>query len=256
MIISHQHKFVFIEIPHTGSHSISHELTELYGGEAIIRKHANVSQFIRQSAREAKGYFKFATVRNPLDYMVTTYQKLKNNHKGQYTNEKALLVNGGHVTSHHLRQFDFVYNKNGSFQDYLERFYDAIYNNWFLVGSHHFDYVMKFEDLQREFSHVLKLIGLAQTRPLPHINPTKDKKDYKEYYDEELKEIVLRNFGPFMQKWGYSLPNDWSWDEIPLASKLRFNTLDRLVGSVSSLVELNPDAPLVKKVKKVADLVT
>lgn len=256
MIISHEHKFVFIEIPHTGSHSISHELTELYGGKAIIRKHGNVSQFLKNAARDEKRYFKFATVRNPLDYMVTSYQKLKNNHKGQFTNPDKLIKNGGHITKTHLAQFEFVHNQNGSFKGYLERFYDSLYNNWFLVGNHHLNYVMKFENLQGEFAHVLKMIGVEQTRSLPHINPTANKKSYKDYYDESLKEIVLKNFGPFMQKWSYELPNGWGWDEIPLSSKLRFSLLDKLVDSVSSLIELNPDARVVKRVKKVADLVT
>lgn len=256
MIISNEHKFVFIEIPHTGSHSISHELTELYGGKAIIRKHGNVSQFLKNATRDEKSYFKFATVRNPLDYMVTSYQKLKNNHKGQFTNPEKLLKNGGHITRNHLNQFDFVHNQSGSFKGYLERFYNSLYNNWFLVGNQHFDYVMKFEDLQGEFSQVLKLIGVEQVRHLPHINPTANKKSYKDYYDDSLKELVLRNFGPFMKKWGYQLPNDWSWNEIPFANQMRFAMLDKLVDSVSSLVELNPDARVVKRVKKVADLIT
>ena len=43
MVISHKHRYVFVEIPHTGSHAISKELCEFYDGQIIHRKHANVT---------------------------------------------------------------------------------------------------------------------------------------------------------------------------------------------------------------------
>lgn len=255
MIVSDSHKFVFVEIPHTGSHSVSNELTELYDGRAIIRKHANVTQYLAWANREQKAYFKFATVRNPLDYMATMYEKYRSNHKGQYTNEKALLRNGGHVTGEHLRHFDFVHNKGGSFEGFMKTFFDSVYNNWFLVGSHQFDHVMKFEDLQAEFSCVLQKIGAEKQRDIPHINPTKGKRPWQEYYDESLKELVLRNYGPFMKKWGYSLPLGWRYDEIPAGYDMRFRMKDALVDRAASVLKLDPDSAFVSRCKKIVDTV-
>ena len=46
MIISDKNRYVFVEIPHTGSHSIAAELVAHYGGVRIMRKHANLTQFM------------------------------------------------------------------------------------------------------------------------------------------------------------------------------------------------------------------
>lgn len=255
MVISHIHKFVYIEVPHTGSHSISNELISLYEGEQILRKHANVSQFLSQATAEEKNYFKFATVRNPLDYMVTQYFKYKSNHKGQYTNPQALLKNGGHVTSEHLKHFKFIHDDGKTFDEFLIRFFNRTYNNWFLLGSKYFDFVIKFENLQEDYRKVLDLIRLDFHRPLPHINPTagKDARDYREYYPEKIMESVLRNYGPFMRKWGYDLPRGKTDADIPLSSKIRFNSVDKLVDFSSGYLNLNPDAPYLKKAKDLVD---
>ena len=255
MIVSDQHKFVFVEIPHTGSHSVSNELTELYGGRAIVRKHANITQYMAWAKGEQKRYYKFATVRNPLDYMATMYEKYRSNHKGQYTNEEALLKNGGHVTNEHLRHFDYVYNQGGSFEGFMKTFFDKVYNNWFLVGSHQFDYVMKFENLQSEFADVLKLIGVEKVRDIPHINPTKGKRPYQEYYTEGLKDLVLRNYGPFMKKWGYEFPLGWQASEIPVVSDFKFRLKGSLVDRAASLIKLDPDSVVVSRCKKLVDAV-
>ena len=54
MIISHRHRYLFVEVPHTGSHSIAEQLIRHYDGEPILRKHANVTQFLGQAAAEEK----------------------------------------------------------------------------------------------------------------------------------------------------------------------------------------------------------
>lgn len=40
VIISHEHKYVFAELPHTGSTAVSRELRENYAGEKILGKHS------------------------------------------------------------------------------------------------------------------------------------------------------------------------------------------------------------------------
>ncbi len=255
MIISHAHQFVFIEVPHTGSHSISSELISLYEGELILRKHANISQFMAQATVDERKYFKFATVRNPLDYMVTQYFKYKSNHKGQYTNAQQLLKNGGHVTSEHLKHFNFVHEEDRTFDQFLLRFFNRTYNNWFLLGSKYFDFVIKFENLQQDYRKVLDLMGLEFHRPLPHINPTagKDARDYRDYYPDSIMDSVLRNYGPFMHKWGYDLPRGKTNADIPFSSKLRFKLVDKSVDFSSGYLNLNPDAPYLKKAKDFVD---
>jgi len=54
MIISHEHRYVYIEVPHTGTSSIRRVLIEHYGGEPFLRRHANYTEF-RQVATSPAG---------------------------------------------------------------------------------------------------------------------------------------------------------------------------------------------------------
>ena len=42
------------------------------------------------------------------------------------------------------------------------------------------------------------------------------------YYTEDIKEISIAVFGPFLEKYNYSLPKEWGEVKIPLKSKLEF----------------------------------
>ena len=181
MVVCHEHKFVFIEIPHTGSHSITNELLEHFDCERILRKHANISQFFGQCSDQEASYFKFAAVRNPLDTAVTDYFKLAGNHKGQYTNPSALLSNGGHVTQDHIEQFRFIQETNATFSEFMHRYRNKVYHNWFLLGADRMDFIIRFENLQQDYETALSNIGVKLPRPLPHVNPTRKKKRKRLY---------------------------------------------------------------------------
>ena len=52
MIISHRHRFVFVELPRTGSSAVRRELRELYDGVPILHKHSTYDEFRRQARSE------------------------------------------------------------------------------------------------------------------------------------------------------------------------------------------------------------
>ena len=49
MIISHKYKYLFVELPRTGTESIKNELIEYYDGHEIHSKHSRYSKFIKHS---------------------------------------------------------------------------------------------------------------------------------------------------------------------------------------------------------------
>ena len=81
MVISHLHRYVYVEVPRTGSSAISRELRENYDGEQILRKHATYRDFLREATEDEQSYFTFSGVRNPLDVAVTRYVHLTRNPK-------------------------------------------------------------------------------------------------------------------------------------------------------------------------------
>jgi len=257
MIISDQHRFVFVEVPHTGSHSISEQLVAHYGGRPILRKHANVTQFLGQATRDQKSYFKFATVRNPLDAAATDYAKLKNNHKGQFTNPAMLMENGGHVTKDHLREYNFIEENNADFSAFFRKFRAKLYNNWFLIGDQHFDYVLRLEALNEGFSEVLQRLDISQVEPIPHVNKTKGKdKSYDDYFTPDIYQLASACYGPFMQKWGYEFPESWGNVVTPGLARLQFAAIDRTARLAARSMTLDPDNPILHRLKKVLDMLT
>ena len=257
MVISHKHRFVFVEVPHTGSHSIADQLIAHYGGEMILRKHANVTQFLAQASTEEREYFKFATVRNPLDSATTDYAKLKSNHKNQFTSDRARIENGGHVTLQHREEFDYVHNQGMSFAEFLKRYRSRIYNNWFLIREAELEYVIRFEHLQEGFSEVLNRVGATEMGPLSHVNPTKQKsQNFSEYYNAEVRELAMTCYGPFMQKWGYDFPSEWTEYKVPRLARWQFNALLRAGNIAAKFGALDPNHPIIAAAKRAADRIT
>lgn len=257
MIVSHKYRYVFVEVPHTGSHSISQQLLENYAGEQTLRHHGNVTLFLGRATWEERRYFKFATVRNPLDAAVTDYTKMLGNHKDQFTNPDMLLENGGFITKRHLEEFRFIHSNGAGFPSFFKKFRNKLYNNWFLIGDQHFDYVIRFEALQENFAEVLRRIGIDQKEPLRHVNPTRLKrKRFAEFYTPGIYADVARSYGPFLRKWGYGFPPEWGNLTIPKSSELQFRTLDRMARIASNHLTLDPDNPTLAKAKSWIDRAT
>lgn len=210
MIVSHEHRYVFVEVPRTGSSSISQELREMYGGIRVLAKHATYPEFARQATADERRYFVFAGVRNPLDDMVSQYFKLRTHHR---------KVTGREKRPHGRRLYAWL---DGRMSRYLERT-DADFSTWFLhykvlpydsiasVSRDRFDYVIRSEELAGDFARALGLIGLEARRPLPSHNPTSMRqRDYASYYTPAAVARARRVLGPHMRRWGYAFPDDWN----------------------------------------------
>ena len=252
MIISHRHKYLFVEVPHTASSAVSRELTEHYAGESTLYKHANYSEFRRIASRSEKRYFVFAGVRNPLDTAITEYSKLKSNHWGDYTDPKRYAVNDGWIPESHLEKFRFIRDNEADFAAFFRRFYDEVYHQWVMTAHHRYDFVMRFERIQEDFGRVLEKLGLQQLRPLPVVNESKRSGAVADYYKPELRAQAVRVFGPFMRKWEYEFPDDWGDPQTPLVSRLRFGVSEALVNALARFARLSPYDPFVQRCKQLA----
>jgi hypothetical protein len=223
VIVSHKYRYLFVEFPYTASTAIHEELCRFYDGTPILWKHAKYHNFLSVASEEEKQYFVFSGIRNPLDAAVSTYLKLKTNHKGKYTDPERRRSRGGFVTGRMLKRYRFVQN-SADFAAYFDKFFWIPYDNWSSLAHERFDFVMRFENLQDHFAEVLDWLDIQQARPLPLVNRTSDKgDDFWSYYDTpEIRRHAIRVFGPFMRRWDYSFPSDWGDSSVPLLSELGF----------------------------------
>lgn len=131
-----------------------------------------------------ESYLSFAIVRNPWDWQSSLYNYALN-YPGHYQHELT--------------------KKMGSFADYLKWRCD---DNYVLQsdyicdagGQLLVDVVIRFENLDEDFRGVCSNIGVDAE--LPKLNVFKQK-DYHDYYDERLRDMVARTFEKDIEMFGY-----------------------------------------------------
>jgi hypothetical protein len=223
MIISHKYKFLFIGLPFSASSAISKELHLQYGGEPCLRKHSLYHEFENVARKAELKYFVFAVLRNPMEIAVTVYEKMKANAKGNFTNPELFSENGGHISKQHRERFNYIKDNNSSFQQYFKKFHQKPYDNLSSLTIDNCDFVIRHETISKDYLLALKKAGVSNPKPLPTSNKTAGKKNgILDYYTNDIKEISIAVFGPFLKKYNYSFPEVWGEVKIPLKSKLEF----------------------------------
>jgi hypothetical protein len=251
VIVSHLHRYLFVELPRTGSTAINRELCDHYDGISILEKHSTYHDFLRTASDDEKRYFVFSCIRNPLDEAVSRYFKLKTDHKQRYSHpiktkyavgirRAELALHGDQASIRKARQrrrsfvdrlenrrFRFVAATGADFPTFLLRYYRLPYDNWSRLAHRRFDFLIRFENLEEDFATALRMIGIEPKRPLPVVNRTSEKRqDFWRYYSTpEAIERAKRIFGPFMERWGYAMPSEWGSTHVPWWDKLTFEAL-------------------------------
>ena len=137
MIISHKHKYVFVELPQTASSAIAKELKANYDGHEILFKHALYStDFLKQAKPEEKAYKVISGMRNPMDICVSNYFKFKTDHENRYSNPR--LMQHGFLRKYimrwwNVRQYKSIVEKGETFEQFFTRAYSVPYASWSII---------------------------------------------------------------------------------------------------------------------------
>lgn len=213
MIISHEHKFIFVHIGRTAGTSVEDSLLRAMGvkcptqtkGERpelilnslynrteslcpelrhfVGRKHATLEQLKELAgARAYHDYFKFATVRNPWDHELSIYTKAQSRIHGEKARKSSFSKN----------DFDIHLVKRHALR---RRHRFSTYMDFFSVnGSIALDAVIRFESLEQDFQNTCATIGLEaklshngdESRARNAAGAT----EYREYYSFLGKRLV------------------------------------------------------------------
>ena len=134
MIISHKHKYLFIEVPRTGTTTISDILCRHYDGERILRKHSSYWNFLVKMKPEWKEYIVFSSICNPMDSVVSLYFKLRNSQKNPFRDSPTLGLTVGNA--YFRKRYLFAQDKSNSFSDYFLKFYKMFQNLLIALSLH------------------------------------------------------------------------------------------------------------------------
>jgi len=205
MIISAAHKFVFVAIPKTGTHSVRRALREHMGPEDIEQ----VGLFVQRSfpipdlarighghislaqlrpymrPQEFDAFFKFGFVRNPFDRFVS-YCSFITRQQGQFDRDPQKVMR------HFLANppWDHIL-----FRPQYEFMADA-------AGNLLSDYVGRVEQMQQSYDEACARIGIGTTT-LEQVNSSR-RGAYRDYYDQSLIDGVAKLYARDLELFGYT----------------------------------------------------
>jgi hypothetical protein len=204
MIISDAHKFIFVAIPKTGTHSVRRSLREHLGPEdqeqvrlftektlsipaLAALKHGHIAlQQLQPHMPPANfdSYFKFAFVRNPFDRFVSFCSFMGRKSGAFAQNPQAVMRHYlfPQPTLHLLMtpQHLFVTDDAGG-----------------LLADH----LGRVETMQESYDEICGRIGIPSAR-LERANAT-ERRDYRGYYDPQLIDAVAKVYARDLELFGY-----------------------------------------------------
>lgn len=136
------------------------------------------------------GFFKFAVVRNPYDRFISGWRYVESLRKRPLRDVLLHLPEKSDLPDWRSDPYTHVTR--------LQR--DTLHSDGRLIV----DYLIRFEQLQEGFDHVCDVVGLPRA-PLPHLNASKDRLPYQEYFtDKTDRQLFLNHFLPDFEAFGYS----------------------------------------------------
>jgi len=185
MIISYEHKFIFIHIPKTGGLAIT---------KTILPTGTRLSEKCHETECKSNlDFFRFAFARNPWDRFASMYLYFKKFGQGKSSND----LHSGEIVNRFDSFRNFTINLNNVYSEFKSSHWQS-QTAWF---ESRVDFIGRFESLQEDFNIVCGKIGIPKQK-LPHENKSKHK-HYTEYYDDETREIVAEKYAKDIEYFGY-----------------------------------------------------
>ena len=202
-MISTSKSFLFVHVPKTGGNSIQDVLKfyaddeivcraphhdgverfEIHNEKYKIQKHAPLNTYrARLEPDLYNSLFKFSTIRNPWDMMISAYFSP---HHGKRDWDRGIfidLLNRTHTLREYVRSDSFIVK--GLKKIGVEPRPGEL--------NTEMDFFLKFENLEEDFKTLCSYIDIPHTS-LPKRNSS-SRSHYSKYYDTELKEIVRKKF--------------------------------------------------------------
>ena len=205
MIISNLHRFIFVAVPKTGTHSVRQALREHMGPDDLeqvrlfVEKrfpmpelaklgHGHISlQQLRPflPPDDFRDYFKFAFVRNPFDRFVS-YCAFATRNQGLFDQNPKGVMRHFLFTAPPLRHI--LFQPQHSFLTEAD-------------GRLAADFVGRVEQMQDDYDAICKRIGISSTA-LTRANASR-RRDYREYYDQALIDGVTKLYSRDLELFGY-----------------------------------------------------
>lgn len=229
MILSHDHKFIYIKTCKTGSSSVEAVLSGVCGPDDVITQASEELRDLRQRPAQNFRLQHPAVPRRPL------WRRLLRRPERHYHPSVGFYE---HVPAWRVRQyvgeeiwrsyFKFSFERNPwdrqvswyhhktkfrsditrpSFDQFNKSRRRARIENWELYtidGNIAVDFVGRYENLDNDFATVLNHIGLRGQLALPRINRSnRGEGGYRHYYTDASRDLIASWYAPEIREFGY-----------------------------------------------------
>jgi hypothetical protein len=227
MIISHEHKFIFLKTKKTAGTSVELALSKLCGPDDIISPITDSDEALRAGSGP-RNWRVHGWWQSPRHLFKRRWLKIDARDYGFYNHmpatEARALLNDDKIW---LSYFKFAFERNPwdrqvsayhfryrhaekppPFSAYMRQRRDAWINNYEIYsneGDVCVDFVGRFESLDADLRQALKEVGVdfAEGLPRAKANFRREQKHYRDYYDEETRDIVSGWYAPEIRLLGY-----------------------------------------------------
>jgi len=205
-MLSRKYRTIFVHIPKTGGQSIetvflrAHGLTWETRAPLLLRQNSDPAKgpprlahlYAREyvscghvTAQEFDAFFKFAVVRNPWARIVSSYKYMAQARGYPFDRFIRDLVDWHHGPMQ-TRQIDpqVSYVRSADGKPIVDR-------------------LLRYENLAADFAEVSRRI-FGREEPLPAVNVSPDRRDYRTFFDDATAEIVAKVYAADIEAFGYS----------------------------------------------------
>jgi hypothetical protein len=215
MIISHEHKFIFLKTKKTAGTSIELALSGMCGPEDIIPPITETDEALRVPGSKPRNWVVHNWWQSPRPLLKRGWFKSVPQDYGFYNHmsasEARALLNDDNIWNSY---FKFAFDRNPwdrqvsayhfrfrnkdnppPFGEYVKSDKRARLNNYeiySLDGEVCVDFLGRFEALEQDFKRALAQIGLRYDRSLPRAKSgiRKSATHYRDFYSEETRDLV------------------------------------------------------------------
>jgi hypothetical protein len=229
MIISHEHRFIFLKTKKTAGTAIEAALSELCGPSDVITPYREESEQDRKG-RAPQNY----RIEHPLKPKRPLWRKLLGRPEryyhpsvGFYEHMPAEIVRAYVGEEVWRSYFKFAFDRNPwdrqvswylyktkskrsrpGFERFMASRRRAYVNNYEIYtqdGSLAVDFVGRYENLEEDLNKALELAGAGRVLiPRTNVTPNKDEsRSYRSYYSPEMQALVAEWYEPEISLLGY-----------------------------------------------------
>jgi hypothetical protein len=215
MIVSHEHKFIFLKTKKTAGTSIELALSQMCGPSDVVTPLTDIDEAQRAEGRGAQNWRLHGWWGSPRPIWRRRWFKFTAEDYGFYNHMPAeqakALLNDDKVWRSYFkfafernpwdRQVSFYHHRHRRqtepppFASFIHSDRHARLNNFEIYsidGELAVDFVGRFENLEADLKHALDQIGLILDKELPRAKTTfrRSNAPYREYYDGDTRAIV------------------------------------------------------------------